>query len=87
MWGTGTPKDIDEVNKREVCECDVEDPFVSSIGSLDLLLTGVSDPSNPMFNGTGGISVSSGSTIITLAHHPLSSSQVIPTLFLNIPSL
>ena len=20
--GTGTPKDIDEVNKREVCECD-----------------------------------------------------------------
>ncbi len=22
MWGTGTPKDRDEVNKREVCECD-----------------------------------------------------------------
>jgi hypothetical protein len=21
-WGTGTPKDRDEVNKREVCECD-----------------------------------------------------------------
>ena len=23
MGGTGTPKDKDEVNKREVCECDV----------------------------------------------------------------
>ena len=22
MWGTGTPKDKDVVNKREVCECD-----------------------------------------------------------------
>jgi hypothetical protein len=21
-WGTGTPKDRDEVNKRDVCECD-----------------------------------------------------------------
>jgi 5-methylcytosine-specific restriction endonuclease McrA len=23
-WGTGTPKDRDEVNRREVCECDGE---------------------------------------------------------------
>jgi hypothetical protein len=23
VWGTGTPTDGDEVNKREVCECDV----------------------------------------------------------------
>jgi hypothetical protein len=22
VWGTGTPKDRDEVNEREVCECD-----------------------------------------------------------------
>ena len=22
VWGTGTPKDRDEVNRREVCECD-----------------------------------------------------------------
>jgi hypothetical protein len=22
VWGTDTPKDRDEVNKREVCECD-----------------------------------------------------------------
>jgi hypothetical protein len=22
VWGTGTPKDIDEVNRREVSECD-----------------------------------------------------------------
>ena len=25
MWGTGTPKDRDEVNRREVCECNVRE--------------------------------------------------------------
>ena len=35
-WGTGTPKDRDEVNKREVCECDgwvcdLDDTGTSSI--------------------------------------------------------
>ncbi len=25
MWGTGTPKDKDEVNRRDVSECDEEE--------------------------------------------------------------
>ncbi len=36
MWGTGTPKDRDEVNRREVCECEgVCD--LESIGSPSIL--------------------------------------------------
>ncbi len=49
-----------------------------SIGSLDLLLSGFPDPSNPIFTGTTGISVSCGSTIITPVHYPLSASSFQP---------
>ncbi len=33
-WGTVTPKDIDEVNKREVCECDLDATGAPSIFSV-----------------------------------------------------